>query len=229
MTSEDVVRTNMSVLSLTLVLAFGFVIIGCNSDDNPAASISHAPVIESVVANPDTITINDFFNTILFCSATDPDNDTLTYTWSSQYGTFESINNTDSIKWYSPIESGNYTITVTVSDSHETVDASINIFVEPFIAWRSDSEDPADNAEEVSITTDLSWSYDSLQRLAYDVYFGTTSNLGEDELVSSGLSSDTLDLEILENSTTYYWKVVAKASYGYESRSPVWSFTTIEN
>jgi hypothetical protein len=224
------VRTNIIVLLFTLVLAFGFVIIGCNSDDdNPAVSVNHAPVIESVVANPDTITL--FWRSLLSCEATDSDNDTLIYRWSSEFGTLSSINDADSVYWsYITFDSGSHCIYVSVSDDIETVHDSVTVFIDLFTGPRPPrSPNPLDNAEDVPITTDLSWSCFDWEILTFDVYFGTTSILGEDELIATASLIDTFDLDLLENSTTYFWKIMAKNNSGGRTPSPVWSFTTIEN
>jgi len=86
--------------------------------------------------------------------------------------------------------------------------------------------DPADKAIGVSATPTLSWvcSDPDGDTLVYDVYFGTSST---PPLVKKDLAVTSYDPGILNNSTTYYWKIVAKDNKGGVTPSPVWSFTTI--
>ena len=90
---------------------------------------------------------------------------------------------------------------------------------------------PANNADSVSINTTLSWSCSDTENdsLTYDVYFGTNSTLGENDIVSTNLSATSYSLDILDYETTYYWKIVAKDNYANTTTGDVWNFTTIEN
>ncbi len=86
---------------------------------------------------------------------------------------------------------------------------------------------PADNANAVSVDTDLSWTL-GVNTTNYDLYFGTnplnlsavvtnaTSLVGTNTYTISGLLAD---------STMHYWKVVAKNGSQQES-SPIWKFKT---
>jgi len=70
----------------------------------------------------------------------------------------------------------------------------------------------------------LSWSCSDPDgdALKYDIYLGTSV---PPPLVMSNHTSTTYD-PILENNTTYYWKVVAKDGYA-ETEGDIWSFTTV--
>ncbi|HSD63950.1 MAG TPA: hypothetical protein VLB50_09120, partial [Ignavibacteriaceae bacterium] len=61
--------------------------------------------------------------------------------------------------------------------------------------------------------------------LTYDVYFGTSNN---PQLVASNQSTASFNPGQLNNSTTYYWKIVAKDNQGASTTGPVWSFATID-
>ncbi len=64
------------------------------------------------------------------CTATDPDNDELSYTWSASGGTLTGGGAT--IKWTAPDELGTYTVTVSVSDGDDIVTDQLEIpVVEP--------------------------------------------------------------------------------------------------
>ena len=72
---------------------------------------NHPPVIQQVTGASDwsASTAGD-----ITCAATDPDGDTLTYSWSADNGTIKGDGPT--ISWTSPATMGKYNITVTVTD-----------------------------------------------------------------------------------------------------------------
>jgi len=85
---------------------------------------------------------------------------------------------------------------------------------------------PADEATNISVNVDLSWSGgdpDLGDAVVYDVYMGNTTNM---TLVSSNQTEPVFDPGILEYETSYLWKVVATDSNGASASSPVWSFQT---
>jgi len=92
---------------------------------------------------------------------------------------------------------------------------------------------PVNGDIDVNIDALLSWSGgdpDASDNVVYDVYFGSNSNPGSNELVSVGQSSLSYDLPgDLEYLTTYYWQIVARDSYADETSGVVWEFTTIED
>ncbi len=97
----------------------------------------------------------------------------------------------------------------------------VNYNINPTVS----SPTPSDGATGITLSPTLSWSGtdpDS-SSLNYDIYFGTDSNPG---LAASGLNSPSYSLGSLTQSTTYYWKVVAKDSDGGIKEGPIWSFTT---
>ena len=92
------------------------------------------PIIKSITAVPNPAQPNE--KVILKCIAIDDDeenvlkNESLDYNWFASYGQL-SINTTDSTSWIAPNESGEYSITCSVSDQYNGLDIlSINITVE---------------------------------------------------------------------------------------------------
>jgi len=96
---------------------------------------------------------------------------------------------------------------------------------------------PVDGATDQSIYTTLKCQGGDLDTkdgdtVAYDIYFSTNESLVDVEDISVLTCSNMLvcycepGLNNLERNTTYYWKVIAKDSYGEITPSSVWKFTT---
>ena len=89
---------------------------------------------------------------------------------------------------------------------------------------------PADGTIDLPINgVTLSWTCSDPESdpLTYDVYFGDTVT---PPIVAAGLADTShIITDTFEYETTYYWKIVAKDSYGHTTEGPVWSFTTIPN
>jgi hypothetical protein len=89
---------------------------------------NHAPTISSLTANPVSVFTGEV--STITCTASDPDGDTLTYTWTATGGTISGSGS--SIFWTAPLSSGTYTITCTVSDGKSGSDTkNVNITVTP--------------------------------------------------------------------------------------------------
>ena len=73
----------------------------------------------------------------------------------------------------------------------------------PQLPGAASNPSPADNAANVDINTDLGWNTGS-QTDTHDVYFGTSTSPAE---VSTGQTSSSYDPGVLEEQTTYYWRV----------------------
>ena len=99
------------------------------------------------------------------------------------------------------------------------------------------SSQPSDGATNQSLYTTLSCQGSDVDsgegdELTYDIYFSTQEMLinrqDSSVLVCSDMKMCYCDpgTGSIDNDTTYYWKVVAKDSYGEETASAVWSFST---
>ena len=85
-----------------------------------------APIISELTAVSSSIDINQV--TDVTCSASDPDDDSLAYTWTKSGGTITGSGST--ITWTAPSAAGTYAITCTVSDGNGGEDSeSVNIIV----------------------------------------------------------------------------------------------------
>ncbi|MDZ7260893.1 MAG: T9SS type A sorting domain-containing protein [candidate division KSB1 bacterium] len=91
--------------------------------------INHAPTILRLKANPKKIDLGA--TSLITCIASDPDGDTLSYTWTAKYGTLSSWDST--VTWTAPMNQGYYYLACFVSDGRggSAVD-SIGIVVQDF-------------------------------------------------------------------------------------------------
>ena len=76
-------------------------------------AINHAPVIESLTAEPSPVRQGE--TSTIECVASDPDGDELSYIWSVDRGNMSGQGS--SVVWTAPMTCGSYFITVTVADS----------------------------------------------------------------------------------------------------------------
>jgi RHS repeat-associated protein len=82
---------------------------------------------------------------------------------------------------------------------------------------------PADEAENVYVMTDLSWEPNAYATL-HKVYFGTNQTPGTNEYKDEHIET-TFDPCILEQGTTYYWRIDEKNTTD-TTTGEVWHFTT---
>jgi hypothetical protein len=89
-----------------------------------------------------------------------------------------------------------------------------------------DNPVPANGATDVNINTSLSWNGgdpDTGDTVTYDIYFGTTSP--PPKLISNH-SGNSYQPTLLQENTTYYWKIVAWDNHGASTPGVIWRFTT---
>ena len=117
---------NKIILTTFILSVIALVFSGCGGGGT-TPPINHSPTITSLTANPQSpIEINQ--STVITCSASDPDGDPLTYTWSKTGGTITGTGS--AITWTAPSTPGTCTITCIVSDGELTDEQSISIDVE---------------------------------------------------------------------------------------------------
>ncbi|ETR70663.1 MAG: hypothetical protein OMM_03079 [Candidatus Magnetoglobus multicellularis str. Araruama] len=93
------------------------------------------------------------------------------------------------------------------------------------------AEMPLHDSNGIALTsTQLQWScvdLDNMDMMVYDVYFGNTHAL---DLLVYGISEQSVNIETqLANATGYFWKVIARDSFGAETASPLWQFETVNS
>ncbi|AZR74173.1 hypothetical protein BBF96_12670 [Anoxybacter fermentans] len=111
------------LLTLLTILILTVGLVGCDF----LPFMNKAPVIYSLISEKTTIHPGEEVK--IQVKASDPNGDSLVYTWNATGG---KINGTGSeVIWVAPQEIGEYTITVKVSDSKVDVSKSIQISVQP--------------------------------------------------------------------------------------------------
>jgi hypothetical protein len=90
------------------------------------------PAIISLTADPATVATGG--TSTITVAASDPENDLLTCTWSASGGTLSATTGCGSVTWTASGTSGNYTVSVSVSDNkgnHDPVTGAVAIIVSP--------------------------------------------------------------------------------------------------
>jgi uncharacterized protein (TIGR02145 family) len=84
---------------------------------------------------------------------------------------------------------------------------------------------PQDGSVNEPINLSISWSCSDPDNdpLTYDICLGTVPN---PQIVVTGLTENSYTPGVLENFTTYYWKIVAHDNHDHTTEGIVWSFTT---
>jgi len=113
---------------LILVLLFAGLMLYTTCDDSTVARMDNQPpVIDEILANPDTVLINALCS--LLVVASDADGDSLRYQWSANAGTFTTGAQDTAATWQAPDVPAVYTVTVAVSDADSTVSADKDVTV----------------------------------------------------------------------------------------------------
>ena len=111
-------KASYLIFALVLLSTLVWTIVGCSGNSPPQ--------ITDLSAQPTTVARGEV--SASSCTATDPDGDTLTYSWISTGGSISGTGS--SVTWTAPSTLGIYTVTVTVSDGKGgTVARSVSITV----------------------------------------------------------------------------------------------------
>ena len=92
-----------------------------------------------------------------------------------------------------------------------------------------DSPSPYDGATDIPLRPTLSWNCQDPDggELSYDVYLSEPNDSSAFTRLTTDHKMSNFEIETdLQNVSTYYWKVVAKDSFGASTEGSVWSFST---
>lgn len=79
------------------------------------------------------------------------------------------------------------------------------------------------NIQQVGLELQWECSDPDNDSISYDLYLGTEAN---PPLVDSNIAENHYYADFLSGDQTYYWRIVARDSYGNQSSSAIWSFAT---
>jgi len=202
------VRRNNLALALVLLV---IIIAGC-------VFVNRLPVWSTI--EDFTRNIGSLLEIDLIDYCTDPDGDELSFSLVSGPGSINGSN----YSWTVSGAIGTKEVEIEASDGEGKSSTSFTITVKGPPNTPSNPS-PSDNAvnQNFPLIT-LSWEGGDPDgdEVTYDLYFGKTP---DPALLRKDFSSTTHTKSALENSTKYYWKVVAKDGT-HEVEGPVWSFTT---
>ena len=96
--------------------------------ENPNDIINQPPSITSLLANPTSIKKGD--STVITAEVDNEENEQLQFAWESDFGFFTESDSEATITWIAPEDTGIFSVKLVVSDSTNSVEDSVNIFVE---------------------------------------------------------------------------------------------------
>ena len=197
-----------SQILLTIILVF--ILSSCQKEEGPIVHKNHAPKIESLTANPDTLLIST--KSTLTCVVIDEDNDDLTITWSSTRGTFPNGNVGATVIWIASPTAGIDTIHVSVSDGKQTIKQNMKIIVGtlPLIPKQLK---PVNSAVDVSLSALLAWNKIKNAQ-GYTVQVAIDNSFKKIILNKSNLKRTTQKITGLASNTVYYWRVRSENIFG---------------
>ena len=138
------------ILLAIIILPFFF--YSC-SDDNPLGSQgNNPPIIASITATPSDPDQGDTSQLVVI--AVDPEEQELSYSWTTTGGVFITPTTSDTVFWQAPDSYGSFISTVDVSDGQNTVSKNITITVteHPLLSIDQDSLVFGTSAEILNFT-----------------------------------------------------------------------------
>ncbi|MDA3837672.1 MAG: Ig-like domain-containing protein [Candidatus Delongbacteria bacterium] len=131
-TGGSLIESN-NIATWTAPDIIGLYVVTCNVSDSTyttSKSIeisvdNSSPLIQDIVATPSQVMFND--TTIIICTASDENGDSLNYLWESDYG--EIVGNDLSVEWIAPSNLGEYLVRCLVRDYEYSVIDSLFITV----------------------------------------------------------------------------------------------------
>ncbi len=215
------------LLLFAAILMFSF---NCKNDNNDDDNTNTTPVANFTVdpENGTTSTVFSFDASGSNDAETPVEDLDVRWDWESD-GTWDTDYSTTKTANHQYSSAGIYVITLEVMDGGGLTatttgtagvsDPSNNPPNPP------DNPSPANNGGNQELELILSWECTDPDGddLTYDVFFGVTTT---PPLISEDQASTNYTTNLLTNSTTYYWKIVATDTKGASTDGPLWKFTT---
>ncbi len=140
------------------------------------------------------------------------DNSTISYQFQTS-NIYEVVLQVRNNQGYTSVDNATQTVEVVTSSSNGAPST-------PSVSY------PSNGSVEIEVVPTLTWSSVDPEgdNLIYDIYLGTSES---PQLIKSSHETNTYTPDApLDESTTYFWKIVAKDTDGNQTTGPVWQFTT---
>jgi hypothetical protein len=214
---------------------FNYTITDTNETDNATVYINVTGTNDPPDANADSFTVfeDSSLNELdVLANDNDPEGDVLTITSVTQ-PTNGVITFTSNYVYYTPDPDfvGDDAFTYTISDGNGGNDSApvlIDVTEANDPPYIPSDPNPQNGSTAVPFNANLSWNCSDPDGdpVMYDVYFGTNSS---PPMVAGNLSNSTYNPGMLDNETTYYWKITAKDNHSAQTEGALWQFTTAQN
>lgn len=219
------------IISFSILIIFSYCSKDNDDNDNDNNNVpANNPPTASFTVNPATGNLATIFNFDASASSDQEDDIAdLKFRWDfDDDGNWDTQYLTSSATTHQYATVGTYTVRLEVIDTGlETGTATVDVSVtdngnNPPSAPSNPS--PSDGATDQALSLVLSWVCNDPDQdpLTYDVYFGTAQPLS----IVQQVSTASYNPGQLQESTTYYWKIVARDDNNLETEGPLWSFTT---
>lgn len=214
----------MKYLLILVLIAFLLLLSGCDEDSPVATEENQPPEIQSITSNPSTSSTNrlpggDTVRVIVV--ATYPDQDELSYTWSTDEGRFIGDANESTVQWEAPIHDteGDYVIEVIVSDGTLTAEGEITIYVDkanpPAVTTAEITEITKTSARGGGEVTEEGGSSVTVRGVVWSTASNPTLDANDGYTIDgSGTGSFTSYITQLDPDTEYYVRAYALNSQG---------------
>ena len=214
-------------LSVILIMFVIFMFLSCSKDST--SSDTEPPTIEITYPPNNSVFVQ---GTIITIIAEANDNESIDEVRFYIDGELESNDSTEPYQYdWNTIDTNVALHTMYVKaidgNQNETMSSIFNIEI---VSWAPINPIPENYSFDIPINTTLFWECNSPQgsNLVYDLYFGSTPTLDENDLIADNLEDSFYILDPLLHDQTYYWKIIAIDSEENQSTGEIWNFTTID-
>lgn len=212
--------SNPILLLLTIASLLFF--SSCEREESPTIPKNRKPVIQKLTASSKYVIVNG--KTHLTIIATDPDKDSLKFSWSSKRGGFSNVTENYSI-WNAPSTGGTDTIFVEVNDGKVSVIGSIILIVgKP--PTTPITLNPKNDSTEVSLSPSFNWKSEK-NATDYTLQVSGDSTFRHLVINKSRIKTSGKNLSGFNINTIYYWRVKSSNQFGLSRWSKISKFTTV--
>jgi YVTN family beta-propeller protein len=184
---------------ITAILMFAW--LGCEKE-SPVESTNGNPQIIKIEVTPDSATPGQSVTFRVF--GFDPEDDTLSYSWQSNYGIFDRIDSSF-VRWTAPYVLGTYPVNLIVSDGEDTTGRVIDYIV--YSSLNATITNPASDVffvpgDTISFTGTIS-GYDDFNILEHNVYVVWESLIGTESRILQTMHPDTSGFVTFDTTLSY--------------------------